>query len=294
MADNGEEPKESKQQIPIKDEDWDSVNQPIKNEDEDYEEAARSTADYASYESPQKPRNPIWKKLFISLLIIILLAGVAGAAYWYLKNHKSEKKPTQQANTSQKTETETGQITTETKHYDSSNFYLGLDYPKDWVVADSGGGVMTVTSPAMELKSASGENATGKIVVTIRDKNQKLTEFDSGNAVSAIDSQKINYVKPTQNQRGSTYITYVRYAGTSTSSGLDALYVTGDSGYKVAQEVPKTDIAKVDPIISVGFIKCNGNGCSGSGSPLTISVSSWNDKTLSGPVEAIIKSLAIT
>lgn len=294
MSEKQGEQKEEPKKVEVKDDDWDAVDQPAHEEEDDYEEASRSTAEYASYEPPEKQRNPIWRKLFTGLVVIILLAGLGSGAYWYLKNHKSSKKPALATQTTQTAKAATSQVATTTKHYDSSNFYLGFDYPQDWTVTDSGGGQMTVISPSMQLKDAAGQTVSGKISLTIRDKNQKLTEFDAGNAIAAIASQKISYTKPTQNQRGSTYISYLRYAGTTATSGLDGLYVTGDNGYKVGQSIPKVDISKVDPIISISFVKCSDAACSGTGTPLSIAASSLDDKTFSGPIEAIIKSLTIT
>ncbi|PJE65284.1 hypothetical protein COU91_02460 [Candidatus Saccharibacteria bacterium CG10_big_fil_rev_8_21_14_0_10_47_8] len=276
-----------------KDDDWNSVNQPEHNPEDDYEEASRSTADYANYEPPEKKRNPVWHKLFTIFIILVVIAGLGGGAYWYLKNHKSAKKPATSAQTSQTVKPATSQIATVTKHYDSSNFYLGFDYPQDWKVTDSGGGQMTIVSPSIQLKSASGQSVNGQIVMTIRSKEQKLPEFDSGNATAALASQKINYTKPSQNQRGSTYISYLRYASSTSSTALDGIYITGDSGYTVGQAIPKVDISKVDPIISIGFVKCNSSDCSGINAVVSIAASSFEDKTFSGPLESLFKSLAI-
>lgn len=276
-----------------KDDDWDAVNQPEHNPEDDYEEASRSTAEYANYEPPQKQRNPIWRKLFTVLIVLVVVAGLGGGAYWYLKNRKPAQKTTPATQTVQTAKPATSQIATATKHYDSSNFYLGIDYPQDWKVADNGGGVMAITSPSIQLKGADGKSVNGQIVLTIRSKEQKLPEFDTGNATAAIASQKINYTKPSQNQRGSTYISYLRFASSTGSTSLDGIYITGDSGYTVGQAIPKVDISKVDPIIRIGFVKCAGSDCSGTGTALSITTSSYGDETFSGPLETVLKSLSI-
>lgn len=290
------EPKEDQtpdQKVAQKDDDWDSVNQPEHNPEDDYEEASRSTADYASYEPPEKQHNPIWRKLLTTLIILVVIAGLGGGAYWYLKNHKSTKKPAQTTQTTQVAKPATSQIATATKHYDSSNFYLGFDYPQDWKVTDGGGGQMTVVSPSIQLKNATGQSVNGQVVMTIRSKEQKLPEFDAGNATAALVSQKINYTKPSQNQRGSTYLSYLRYSSSSSSTALDGIYITGDSGYTVGQAIPKVDISKVDPIISIGFVKCGSSDCSGTNTPISIATSSYEDKAFSGPLESLLKSLSI-
>lgn len=281
------------QKVGQKDDDWDSVNQPKHDPEDDYEEASRSTANYANYEPPEKQRNPIWRKLFTVLVILVVIGGLGGGVYWYLKNHKSTKKPAQTSQTAKTAEPATSQVATATKHYDSSNFYLGFDYPQDWKVTDGGGGQMTVVSPSIQLKSATGQSLNGQVVMTIRSKEQKLPEFDGGNATAALVSQKVNYTKPSQNQRGSTYISYLRYSGSTNSTALDAIYITGDSGYTVGQAIPKVDISKVDPIISISFVKCGGSDCSGTNTPISIATNSYEDKAFSGPLETMLKSLSI-
>src|SRR3989304_5674301 len=106
------------------------VEQAAVTEQEDFEGASHSTADYANYEAPKKQRNPIWRKLITGLVALVVLASLAGGAYWFMKNRKSTSEPAKSAETAQ---TESGstpaasQTTTATKHYDSANFNLGFD-----------------------------------------------------------------------------------------------------------------------------------------------------------------------
>lgn len=278
----------------LKGESQEPKDQPAEHMAEKDQETEHSTADYASYEKPEKNRNPIWRKLFIILGILVLLAGLGSGAYWYWKNHKSSKEPANTNQATQQTEAPTGSITATTKHYDSPNFYLGIDYPEDWTVTDNGGGIMTIISPATQLKSADGQTITGKISLNIRGKVQKMPEFDAGNATAVIASEKISYTKPTQNQRGSTYISFLRYASTANTAGLDGVYVTSDNGYTVGQAIPGVDIAKVDPGVSITFGKCVDNNCSSYTAPLTVAATAWADKSFSSSLEAILKSLTIT
>lgn len=180
--------------------------------------------------------------LFVSILLLI--AG----GFWLLSSHKSNNK------TSNSSPTATSKVETATKHYDSANFNLGFDYPADWTVSDNGNGVLSVRSPAVGLKTADGQQTSAQITMMIRLNTQKLPEFDSGNAVAALESEKVAYTKPTQSQRANTYLSFLRYA--NVSSGLSGIYITGDFGYQNAQAVPKTDIQKLDPIVSVIFAKC--------------------------------------
>lgn len=152
---------------------------------------------------------------------------------------------------------------------------------------------MTLVSPAIGLKNAGGQKVTGQITLTFRDKSRPLPEFDKGNAVAVLESQKIAYAHPSQSQRGSTYISFLTYAG-STSGGIDGIFVTGNTGYKAAQAVPKADFTPVDPIISITFAKCPNQDCAGKTTALSLSTSSWNDTSLSQPLLKMLESLTIT
>lgn len=262
------------------------VNSPSSGEDEAYKEAARSTADYADYRPSQKAHSKIWRKLGKWLPMVLAMIVLIAGAYWLVSSHKSNKGSSKSSSS-----TTTAKINTATKHYDSTNFNLGFDYPADWTVTDSGKGVLTVRSLSIGLKSTNGQNTTAQITMTIRQNTQKLPEFDSGNAVAAIDSEKIAYTKPTQSQRANTYLSLLRYA--NSSAGFDGIYITGDFGYKSAQAIPKVDIQKLDPIISIGFAKCNDVQCSNGTSPLSLSIDNWNEQSFSGPLKKMLESLSI-
>lgn len=237
----------------------------------------KSTADYADYEPPHKSRNPIWRKITIGLAALVLIILLAGGGYWLTK--KPTRKPAESAQSSQTSMPTSAKINTTTKHYDSVNFNLGFDYPADWSVTDSGNGVLTVKSPAVGVKDASGQSVSTQITMMIRNKSQKLPEFDAGNAMAVLDSEKIAYTKPTQTQRANTYISFLQYA--KTTSGFDGIYITGNNGYKKAQAIPKVDIQTVDPIISVTFGK-------------SISTGSWNNPDFANPLKSMLQSLSIT
>jgi hypothetical protein len=233
----------------------------------------------------KKQRNPIWNYLII-LLIIAVLAGTAYLLFLKPKPAADKQAPAPQAQSN-------GQFSAKTTHYDSANFTLGFDYPQNWTLTDTAGsGRLSVVSPAVSLKDANGQQVTGQIIMSIRDKTQKLTEFDKGNANATQDSEKIAYTNPTQTQRGSTYISFLQYA--SSSTGLDGIYVTGDSGYQKGQDIPLIDISKVDPVISITFLKCADSKCSGSGTPLSIDKSVWADASFSGSLKKMLQSLSIT
>jgi hypothetical protein len=110
--------------------------------------------------------------------------------------------------------------------------------------------------------------------------------------MAVLDSQLLNYTAPATGQQASAYISFLNYANSKTS-GIDGIYVTGNSGYLTGQQAPKTDIAAVNPIISFTFAKCANKTCTGNTTPLTIATSSWSAKNFSSPLLAILKSLAL-
>jgi hypothetical protein len=273
----------------------DQAEAPKDAEQQDLEAAGHSTADYANYEPPKKERNPTWRKVLIVLTAVVILAGLATGAYFFIKNRdsgKAEKEPTASTQTEETAPPATSQISTTTKNYSSANFNLSFDYPDDWKVTDSGG-VLTVKSPATSLKDAGGQQTNGQIVMTIRAKDQKLTEFDEGAAMASRQSVKIDYTKPTQSQRGSTYESFLAYFGSDSGTVLDGVYITGDSGYTKGQSIPKDDVLKVEPVISITFFACTSGQCTEKTTPIGIAASSWDDKSFSGPLEAMLKSLSI-
>lgn len=274
--------KQPPNQIPVNDEPVESVT-PL----------PKSTASYADYMPPKRSR-PKWMRWLIWLVVLLVIMGALVGAYKVLKKNPAAGSTSDksQSSTSQ-SQTTTKTITAATKNYSSQNFTLSFDYPNDWTLTDSGGGVMTVKSPAVTLTDAAGQKINGQIVLTFRSKGQKLNEFSAGSAMAASDSTKIAYTKPTQSQRGDTYLSFLRYASYASSAGLDGVYITGNAGYKANQTVPATDISGVDPVINFSFAKCTDSTCSSS-TATAIAVSSWSDQNLSTPLLNILKSLVIT
>jgi hypothetical protein len=230
--------------------------------------------------------------LIIAVLLLMVLAGI----YWFLIKPKPVKAPTVSPAAVSSKSSQSAQSKVDTDHYASSNFNLGFDYPKGWKVSDiSGSGKLTVTSPTMNLKDSDNQAVKGQIVMTIRDKTQKLTEFDKGNAAAILDSEKIAYTKPAETQRGNTYISFLNYASStgSDAAGIDGIYITGDAGYQKDQAVPAVDISKIDPITDVTFVKCSDSKCSGAGTSLTVNAGNWQDSSFSKPIKTMLQSLSI-
>lgn len=258
--------------------------------DDDYQEAARSTADYAEYHKPGKQRSPKWRKFGLGLLILLIIAGLAAGGYWFAKNRNSSGTG-QTSQTAKNASPPPAAINTETKKYESDSFKLSFDYPGDWTASDDNPDEIKVLSPDLQLKGTDGKDVTGQILFRIRAKGQKLTGLDSGNAVAVLDSEKIAYANPTEVQRASTYISFLRYA--DNTEGLDAVYITGDLGYTKDQEIPEADIQNVEPIISIEFYLCPDSGCVEVSGVSGIGVETWQDDSISTPLTNMLESLVI-
>lgn len=278
---------------------------PKPKESDDFEEASKATASdtYEDYEKRKSfsytaPKHNL-RKVLIIVLVVVLLGGAGGGAYWFLIKKDSKDASKKSASNSQQSSGDQSSneeiITTETEHYASSGFMLEFDYPKDWKVSEpSDGGVLTAKSPALSLKQADGKTVTGQVVFTIRNKQQTMPEFDKGNATAVIASEKINYAKPSSAQRGSTYLSFLTYAGSVQANRLDGVFITGDVGYQKGQAIPKADFTPVDPVISVTFLKCADQSCSGDGTQIGIDASMWQQTGFGTPTKSMLQSLVIS
>lgn len=271
--------------------------------EDDYRAASTATADESFDDYRSRPaakaatnrRLNRAKPVAIMLVIVVLLVGLGLSFSWFfLKEERATgNKEVEQTAQPADTQEEAPAITKETKHYASPGFMLEFDHPADWkVVETTGSGRLTATSPALRLRDATGQAFTGQVILTIRNKQQALPEFDKGNALAALESQKINYTKPSSVQRGSTYLSFLQYANSATAS-IDGVYITGDIGYQKGQAIPKADFVPVDPILSITFLKCTDNACSGEGTASGVEQALWQDAGFGVPLTAMLQSLVV-
>jgi hypothetical protein len=245
--------------------------------------------EYSTYGKAKKRRG---HKLVITLVVIVVLAaaGAGGYLFWH-KSQKAPAKTTGQAQQAAATLVPTP-TPVPTTHYDSADYNLGLDYPTGWNLSDPAGGKLTAISPVETLTSATGDQTTAKILLTIQNQQTSLPDFTAGNAVAVLASVKVAYKHPTSTQRANTYISYVQYAATTANGALDGLYVTGDNGYQKGQAIPQSDITGVNPLITVTFLKCTTAACSAT-TALSIQASSWPKSQLATTTQAMLQSLAL-
>jgi len=242
----------------------------------------------------KKPKKRPGKAVLTTLLIVVAVAALAGGVYWFFSRPSNDgKQPAQQNGSQQQTADDQPQIGAP-KHYDSTHFGLGFDYPENWKVADDGNGKLTVTSSVTSVKTPDG-TSDAQVVFSIQTKQPSLPGFAKGNGIATRTSEKIAYAAPTPSQRAQTYMTFVSFAGAATT-GIDTVFITGDLGYQKDQAVPQADIVQGDPLVSMYFAKCNGNTCAAdpASARVTVADSAWSDTNpLVKAVKAVLVSLTI-
>ena len=182
------------------------------------------------------------------------------------------------------------------QQYYSTNLSIGFNYPKGWNITDvTGSNSLSLVSSVVNLLTSTNKLVKGQITLTIQNQSPVIPGYQSGNATAALGSQIIDYSNPTSAQRGSTYISFLHYATSITpSSNIDAIYVTGNAGYKLNQYIPETNISAVNPVVSITFKQCTNTACTGSGSPTSITSSAWSTSNFSATLLTILKSLSIS
>jgi hypothetical protein len=228
-----------------------------------------------------KPKR-LWPRIVITLLILVVAAM---GSYWF-GNHEANKQVVRKSTTDQ--QSKVAQTVVTTKHYDSNNYTLGFDYPSNWVVSDNTT-KLTVVSPATELVTATGAKTSAHVIVTIQNQQTSISGFPSGGATAALTSDHLTYTQPSTVQRAQTYVSYLTYGAVNE---LDALYITGDSGYQQGQQIPMSDIVQGDPLISVSFESCSNDSCA-DGKAVSLRASTWQTTASSKDVISLIESIVL-
>jgi hypothetical protein len=276
------------------DSDFEAVRSEMAKEgasEEDTERRAR--IEYLRSLTANRPPKKRGKTVLITLLVVVVVAALAAGVYWFFSRPSDKKASTDSGQNTTSEQTDKPEIG-QSKHYDSTTFNLGFDYPENWKVTDEGDGKLTVASTPAKLKTSNG-TIDAQVIFTVQSKQATLPGFKNGNGIAIRASEKIAYLTPTPNQRAQTYMTFVSFAGSATS-GIDTVYITGDLGYQKDQAVPQTDIIQGDPLVSMYFAKCDGGTCSADPSAARVSVadSTWSDTNeLVKAVKAVLTSLAI-
>ncbi len=251
-------------------------------EDEFYQEASTSVADYVENSTPvRKEKRKRRKKSIIFLVLALLIIG--GAAAYFLTKPKKAAENTQAQAPAQ----ETVEAPVSTENFVSQDLKLTFDYPSNWTVDDNTTGQIRVVSPKVSIKNADGQAADGSVVVLIRSKSLPLSEF-SANAQAVQASEKFSYTSPTSNQRQETFLSFLSFG--ASSSAVDSVFITGDSGYQQGATVSKADLTPVEPIVSIAFYACDKAECEES---TAFMFEEWGSNKIFTTAKEILRSLSI-
>lgn len=256
-------------------------------------DALRTKEDYLEqYDPPKKKRR--FLRFLGWMLLIVLLTGGGAAAGWYFWLGKEPKAVLDTSQTDQSPAAATPPAAKEepTETHTSSAFLLEFAYPEGWTVTEGADNKIVAVSPAMKLKAASGSAQIGQVMLTIQHKQVSLPRYKDTEALAAIESEKIDYKKPSQVQRASTYISFLDYLS-SAGKGVDEIYVTGDNGYQANQYIPQADVIKSDPLIAFSFRKCADDKCATPGEAISIAASAWQDASFSKPLKTMLQSIVV-
>jgi hypothetical protein len=254
---------------------------PRPEQDEEFASAGRSTADYINSLEPVKRQQKKRRINRIILLIIpVILALGAGGYFLFAKPKKAETPQSATTGQAQQAPVEKADDNL-SEHYVSQSLRFTVDYPKSWTKNDETTGQLTLQSPKSKLTDTSGTKTDGQVTITIVGTGKPVPNFTGAMAAAAAESVKIAYKQPAATQRKETYLSFLNFG---TSQGIGAAYITGDFGYQKGQDIPKTDIAKIDPIISVSFAGSDNK-------PLAISPEAWSSDEILKVTQSVLQSL---
>ncbi len=247
----------------------------------DEETAAKYVSDLQPIKEGRRRKRR--KRLFI-LALLTLLALVTAGYFMFVRTDNKHVAQSPQAGGEQAVPAP--QPSSQIKEYTSDSMNLAFSYPGDWKIDDSTRGLIKVESPIIKLADLNRDQADAKVVVTFLSSGSEVPGFGDSGAIAVKDSEKLAYAAPSQNQRAETYLSFAGFAG----RGLNGVFVTGDSGYKIDQLIPESDVKKGDPIITVMFYSCSNSGCTEEESDMyTIDPAEWStDKNLQAAYELLV------
>ncbi len=254
---------------------------PPKKPDDEFEAAGQSTSQYINSLEPVKRQQKKRRTRRIIFLIVPLVIALAVGAYFLIAKPKKTAAPQPTATDTMDHMAMEAVDTQLSEHYVSQSLRLTVDYPKSWTKNDETSGQLTLQSPTAMLTDTTGEKKDGKVTITIVGAGKPVPNFTGTTATATAVSKKIAYTQPAATQRKETYLSFL---GFGTSKGVDAAYITGDYGYQKGQDVPKTDVAKIDPIISVSFTGSDNQ-------PLSLTPEAWEMDEILKVTQSILQSL---
>lgn len=247
------------------------------------------------YSKSQKKNGRHYGWIWLAIVLAALI--LAGAGYLAIRHAKTTK-PVKQSSSVKHVQSKPAAVSPPSipsSSFTSPSFGMTFNYPQTWNVVDSGAAGVSVYSTPMTINNAAGQPVLAEVDVTFLKQGSLPSAFGNNTSVAVIDSQKIVFTQPGNNQPSATYISFVQYPSTTIAGGLDGVYVTGNFGYQKDQAIPNSQVAQVDPLIMVTFNSCSDSACSvATQKPLTIAATDWNSSSFSAPILLILSSLSFS
>jgi len=251
--------------------------------------------------SKRRDRMPS-RLIFISVGVVVFAAAV-GASYLLVKGNKTSKSPISHSTSKTSVPAAPTVTATSTPQYVSNGTDLNLsfNYPSSWTVSppsndNTSDGTITVSSPLSSMASASGTNATGKIIVEVRPGNMAINELNANTPIEALASTQIAYSAPTAKQYSYPYLSYIHFSnGSAKTAGVfEEVIITGGQSFTANESLSASYLSGLDPIITASFYLCSTTACTGSGeTPLSITDSTWQSTQIFQQVLTLLKSFKL-
>ena len=156
--------------------------------------------------SPTKNRRSFPKKTFISIAILIVVAGVGFAAKKFI--HIPKKTAPAQTAVTQAVPKTTGDDVPDvpaSETYSSTALSVGFKYPKTWKTSEADGGIR-IDSPQFTYPAANLGSVDGIFRIYIRQGARKADSRYVGAGTAIKPSEKLVYTKPAVGQRSDTLL----------------------------------------------------------------------------------------
>lgn len=247
--------------------------------------------DYSVAHTPIPKKNNK-SKIILTLFLIAVMAAGAIYALGSKSSKKTVNKPVQTSTSTQPTSKPTTNTSSSTQ-YSSIYYNLTFNLPSGWNVVNDNKQSLTAQSSTFSFVDVNEKSVSGRLILSVTPTGQPPAGLKGKDATEVIQSEKIAYTQPTSSQLAQSYISFLQYQSTVSKNGLDAIIVTGNSGYTEGQIIPFSKLNGLNPTIVISFQSCPDSKCA-SPTNLTINISMWNDTNLKALIENLLKSFSLS
>lgn len=194
------------------------------------------------------------KKLFIGLLALLAVSGLAFGGWKLFADKEEVQQPESQQSTNQD---QTDNVASEglgsselDKEYTNDFLRLNFKYPASWTVNDVDDAI-TIKSPDFKYQQNNGMEATGYFKIYIKKGAAQSDSKYLGQGYAVANSEKIAYSEPATGQRSETFLTDF---GLDTPDNFAYFIVQGNFDLKKGDTLGPSYAKEIDAyLISGGF-----------------------------------------